>query len=326
MVNTFVPPVNIRLSQLTNQDGNPLELWSNASPDEIEVIIRSVYRQVLGNAYVMESERLVVPESQLKAGEISVREFVRQVAKSELYRSRFFDNCYRYRAIELNFKHLLGRAPNDYQEAVFHSQILDKSGFDTDVDSYIDSDEYLNAFGESIVPFYRGYQTENQTTMLGFTNMLQLVRSNSSSDKEITTGNTAKLTRSLISNSPYGKAKLTDVNALLAELFKPKSQPEVVTYLQVNQVKPAPPESDIQRQLQQQNAEIAALKQQLAELRPFANIGTFQTSGDWQVSPAGGDTQKQEIAALQEQIADARRLATIGEAKLNRWRDRVFRG
>jgi phycoerythrin-associated linker protein len=322
MVNTFVPPVNIRLSQLINQDANPLELWGNASPDEIEVIIRAVYRQVLGNAYVMESERLVVPESQLTAGEITVREFVRQVAKSELYRSRFFDNCYRYRAIELNFKHLLGRAPNNYQEAVFHSQILDESGFDADVDAYIDSDEYLNAFGENIVPFYRGYKTENQTTMLGFTNMLQLVRSNSGSDKEITTDNAAKLTRSLISNSPYGKVKVTDVNALLAEILKPKL-PEEPTVVYSQQT---PSQSDIERQLQQKNAQIAALKQQLAELRPFANIGAFQTSGSWQVSPKGGDTQKQEIAALEEQIADARRLATIGEAKLNRWRDRVFRG
>ncbi|AFZ00390.1 phycobilisome rod-core linker polypeptide [Calothrix sp. PCC 6303] len=324
MLNTFVPPLNIGLSQLINEDGNPLELWGNASPDEIEVIIRGVYRHVLGNAYVMESERLVVPESQLKAGEITVREFVRQVAKSELYRSRFFDNCYRYRATELNFKHLLGRAPNSYQEVAFHSQILDESGFDADIDTYIDSDEYLNAFGENIVPFYRGYQTDNQITMLGFTNMLQLVRSNSGSDKEITTGNTAKLTRSLISNSPYGKAKLTDINALLAEVLKPKL-PQEPTVIYSQQIQ-APSQSDIERELQEKNAQIAALKRQLADLRPFANIGAFQTSGDWQVSPEKVDTQKQEIAALQEQIADARRLATIGEAKLNKWRDRVFRG
>jgi hypothetical protein len=93
-----------------------------------ETIIRAVYRQVLGNAHVMESERLTVPESQFKQGRLSVREFVRQVAKSELYRSRFFDNCYRYRAIELNFKHLLGRAPATFDEMREHSAILDQAG------------------------------------------------------------------------------------------------------------------------------------------------------------------------------------------------------
>jgi phycoerythrin-associated linker protein len=81
------------------------------SPEELEVIIKLIYRQVLGNTYVMESERLTLPESQFKRSEINVREFIRLVAKSELYSSRFFSNCPRYRAIELNFRHLLGRAP-----------------------------------------------------------------------------------------------------------------------------------------------------------------------------------------------------------------------
>jgi phycoerythrin-associated linker protein len=54
---------------------------------------------------LLENVTKIVPESQLKQGIIDVREFVRQLAKLELYRSRFFDNVYRYRAIELNFKH-----------------------------------------------------------------------------------------------------------------------------------------------------------------------------------------------------------------------------
>ena len=28
----------------------PIELWTNASVDDIEIVIRTVYRQVLGNA------------------------------------------------------------------------------------------------------------------------------------------------------------------------------------------------------------------------------------------------------------------------------------
>ncbi|MDM9585137.1 phycobilisome rod-core linker polypeptide [Nostoc sp. GT001] len=202
----------------------PIELWTTASADDIEIVIRAVYRQVLGNAYIMESERLIVPESQLKQGIIDVREFVRQVAKSELYRSRFFDNVYRYRAIELNFKHLLGRAPDDYSETKHHSNILDEEGFEADIDSYLDSDEYLDAFGENIVPYYRGYKTQTGKKILEFTNMLQLLRSNSSSDKNLANNNEPQLVRSLITNVPYGRQKLTDINALLAEIFKPKPE------------------------------------------------------------------------------------------------------
>lgn len=177
-----------------------IELHSNDSPEEVEVVIRAVYRQVLGNSYIMESERLVVPESQLKRGEISVREFVRLVAKSDFYRWRFVDNCYRYRTIELNFKHLLGRAPNDYSEMVCHSQVLDERGFEADIDSYIDSDEYQENFGENIVPYHRGFTTQVGQKNVGFSRMFQLFRGYSSSDRA-QKQNQGRLTREITQNT-----------------------------------------------------------------------------------------------------------------------------
>lgn len=185
------------------EDTAPLELWPGRSEEEIETIIRAVYRQVLGNAYVMESERLTVPESQLKHGDISVREFVRQVGKSELYRSRFFDNCPRYRAIELNFKHFLGRAPDGYDEMKAHSAILDEGGFDAEIDSYIDSEEYQSAYGENFVPYYRGYKTMTGKKMVGFTHMFELLRGASSSDlKGNLSQNRPRLNRLVIQGIP----------------------------------------------------------------------------------------------------------------------------
>ncbi len=159
----------------------PVELLPGYSPDEAETVIQAVYRQVLGNAYVMESERLSIPESQFKSGEISVREFVRQVAQSALYRSRFFESCARYRYIELAFRHLLGRAPYDLEEMRAHSTILDAQGFESDIDSYIDSAEYQDTFGENTVPYLRGYKTEACTSMVQFTHFFELVRGSSSS-------------------------------------------------------------------------------------------------------------------------------------------------
>lgn len=159
----------------------PVEWVPGSSAQDLDVIIQAVYRQVLGNAYVMESERLVVPESQFKRGELSVREFVRQVALSDLYCSRFFTSCARYRAIELNFRHLLGRSPLDLEEMRSHSTILDTQGFNAEINSYIDSDEYQTTFGESIVPYIRGYKTEACQSMVQFTHTFQLLRGASSS-------------------------------------------------------------------------------------------------------------------------------------------------
>ncbi|MFN9534138.1 MAG: phycobilisome rod-core linker polypeptide, partial [Pseudanabaena sp.] len=159
----------------------PIESVLGQSSGEAETLILAVYRQVLGNAYVMESERLTVPESQFKRGELSVREFVRAVAKSDLYMTRFFSNCPRYRAIELNFRHLLGRPPLDLEEMRGHSTTLDIKGFAADIDTYIDSDEYQNTFGENFVPYIRGYKTEACQTMVQFTHTFELVRGASSS-------------------------------------------------------------------------------------------------------------------------------------------------
>jgi phycoerythrin-associated linker protein len=181
----------------------PVEWVSGLSPDDTETVIKAVYRQVLGNAYVMESERLAVPESQFKRGELSVREFVRAVAKSELYRSRFFTSCARYRAIELNFRHLLGRPPLDLEEMRGHSTILDTQGFEADIDSYLDSDEYQNTFGENIVPYIRGYKSDACQSMVQFTHTFQLVRGASSSSlKGNLAGKKPRLNSLVIQSTP----------------------------------------------------------------------------------------------------------------------------
>lgn len=136
------------------------ELWEASSADEKTAVIRAVYNQVLGNPYVMESERLLGAESQLCNGTLSVREFVRAVAKSDFYRARYFESCAPYRFVELNFKHLLGRAPSDQAELSAHIQTAINQGYDAEIDSYIDSQEYSEKFGENIVPYYTGAKTE----------------------------------------------------------------------------------------------------------------------------------------------------------------------
>ncbi|MCG5058262.1 MAG: phycobilisome linker polypeptide [Limnoraphis sp. WC205] len=192
-----------RLGVSLFEETPPLELIPGRSEEEVESIIRAVYRQVLGNAYVMESERAIVPESQFKRGQLSVREFVRAIGKSDLYRSRFFETSPRYRFIELNFKHFLGRTPNGLEEMRIHSTILDTKGFEAEIDSYLDSNEYQNAYGESFVPYYRGYKSQPGQTMVGFTHMFAMLRGASSSDlKGSLSGKEPVLNKYVIQNIP----------------------------------------------------------------------------------------------------------------------------
>jgi len=192
-----------RLGVALFEETPPWEMIPGRSDEEAESIIRAVYRQVLGNAYVMESERAAIPESQFKRGELSTREFVRAVGKSDLYKSRFFDTCPRYRFIELNFKHFLGRAPDGLEEMRAQSTILDTQGFEAEIDSYLDSDEYQNAYGESFVPYYRGYKTQPGKNMVGFTHLFALARGASSSDlKGSLSGKSPVLNQYVIQETP----------------------------------------------------------------------------------------------------------------------------
>jgi hypothetical protein len=177
----FGPASLLGVERFAQESEAPLELIPGDDDAKKEQIITAVYKQVLGNAYVMESERQLVAESQFKLGELSVREFVRSIAKSELYKARFFDACPRYRYIELAFRHLLGRAPVDFQEMRNHAERLDSKGYDADIDSFLDSDDYQSTFGEWTVPYQRGWKTESCGTMQEFTWSFQLLRGNSSS-------------------------------------------------------------------------------------------------------------------------------------------------
>lgn len=125
----------------------------------------ALYRQVFGNVYLMESERaeLAIAESDFLLGRSNTRDFVLQMALSNSYRKRFFDKSGPYRFIELNCKHLLGRGPRDQAEISYHVQLLMSEGYEAEIRSYIESEEYEERFGACDVPrfIYEGTYPKN---------------------------------------------------------------------------------------------------------------------------------------------------------------------
>ncbi len=190
-----------RLGTTAYSDAKPLELRNNWSPAEAQIVIRAVYRQVLGNDYLMANERLVGLESLLCNGQITVRDFVRGVAKSDLYKNKFFHAVFQTRAIELHCKHLLGRAPYNESEVIDHLDRYQTQGYDADIDSYIDSNEYDENFGDSIVPYCRSFQYQIGQQTKGFTRMFRLYRGYANSDTSQVAGSKSRLASELGSNS-----------------------------------------------------------------------------------------------------------------------------
>jgi phycoerythrin-associated linker protein len=179
-------------------EADAIELRHNSSEEDLQAVIRAAYRQVLGNAHVMESQRLTSAESQLRNGDITVRGFVSAIAQSDLYRSLFFETSSPYRFIELNFKHLMGRAPQDQAEISEHVQRYNNDGYAADINSYIDSEEYAANFGENMVPNACGSRTQTGIKNVSFNRIFALTRGFAAND----IGKSAKLIGDLGGNRP----------------------------------------------------------------------------------------------------------------------------
>ena len=295
----------------------------------------------------MESERLLRAESQFRYGWLTVQDFVRAVAKSPLYRSLFFDAFPRYQFTELNFKHLLGRIPRDYAEIFHHSQILDNEGFEADIDSYIDSDEYMETFGLNIVPFWRGSQSQVGQNSLGFVSSNKFKDSYSISDRAIGSEADTSLTLMRQASSPYTR-KSGDAEGLLWDLFNIGPSAKFISRTtQYQQNSNTTEFLNLKQECQEKDALIVKLRAQLEASRPAASIG-MSVLGTWQPdSPslsasidasdadnldgisyfdlkAYRDRQDNAIEELKSKISDAIRYEVMASSRLNRWRGRSF--
>nr|YP_008965829.1 phycobilisome linker polypeptide [Porphyridium purpureum]6KGX_1H Chain 1H, Phycobilisome linker polypeptide [Porphyridium purpureum]6KGX_YH Chain YH, Phycobilisome linker polypeptide [Porphyridium purpureum]7EZX_1P Chain 1P, Phycobilisome linker polypeptide [Porphyridium purpureum]7EZX_YP Chain YP, Phycobilisome linker polypeptide [Porphyridium purpureum]BAO23805.1 phycobilisome linker polypeptide [Porphyridium purpureum] len=133
------------------------------STDEKQSVISACYRQVferdISKAYGFSFSVL---ESQVKNGQISIKEFVRSLGKSSVYQKQFYQPYVNSRVVELAFRHFLGRNLSSLAEFQKFFAILSKKGLTGLVDSLINSREYSDYFNEETVPYIRGFGEEPQ--------------------------------------------------------------------------------------------------------------------------------------------------------------------
>ena len=127
--------------------------------DALLVAINALYKNIFGNLYLMQSERQIDIERKLRNGDITIREFARQVCKSTIYKDFYFNSISQYKSIKLRYKHILGRPIKSQTEVIQSSNIINNLGFEAHIDLLIDSDEYNNVFGEDIVPYMRSWNS-----------------------------------------------------------------------------------------------------------------------------------------------------------------------
>lgn len=142
---------------------------ANSDLGHAEEVIQSTYKQVFGNRHLMELDVNKSLEALFINGDLTVQGFVTALAQSDTYKKLFLENNNAYRFVELNFKHLLGRSPNDQTEVMEHVRRLHEEGYDAEIESYTYSEEYLTSFGVDQVPYNRSKQTVAGGRTINFT-------------------------------------------------------------------------------------------------------------------------------------------------------------
>jgi phycobilisome rod-core linker protein len=123
------------------------------SPTDMDNLIEAAYRQIFFHAFAADREPVL--ESQLRNGQITVRDFVRGLLLSDTYRRSFYNLNSNYRFVEQTVQRVLGRDVYSEQEKIAWSIVVVTKGLVGFVDDLLNSEEYLNAFGYDTLPYQR---------------------------------------------------------------------------------------------------------------------------------------------------------------------------
>lgn len=122
---------------------------------DVEELIWAAYRQIYSEHQMLKSNRQTFLESQLKYGQITVRDFIRGLAISDPFLRRNYQTNSNYRFVEMCVQRILGRDVYSEREKIAWSIVIANKGPQGFISELVDSDEYLNNFGDNTVPYQR---------------------------------------------------------------------------------------------------------------------------------------------------------------------------
>ena len=123
------------------------------SSSDMDNLIEAAYRQIFFHAFKWDREKIL--ESQLRNGQITVRDFVRGLLLSNTFRNSFYEKNSNYRFVEHCVQKILGRDVYSEREKIAWSIVVATKGYQGLIDDLLNSDEYLNNFGYDTVPYQR---------------------------------------------------------------------------------------------------------------------------------------------------------------------------
>jgi phycobilisome rod-core linker protein len=125
------------------------------SGTDMDALITAAYRQVFHEQQMISSNRQLFLESQLRSGQITVKEFIRGLVTSDAFRRLNYEVNNNYRFAEICVQRVLGRNVYGDREKISWSIVLATKGLLGFVDELLNSDEYTTNFGDNTVPYQR---------------------------------------------------------------------------------------------------------------------------------------------------------------------------
>jgi phycobilisome rod-core linker protein len=123
------------------------------SRSDMDTLIEAAYRQIFFHAFKWDREPFL--ESQLRNGQITVRDFIRGLLLSQTFYNSFYEKNSNYRFVEQCVQRVLGRDVYNEREKIAWSIVVATKGIQGFFDQLLDSEEYLDNFGYDTVPFQR---------------------------------------------------------------------------------------------------------------------------------------------------------------------------
>lgn len=120
---------------------------------DMDNLIEAAYRQIFFHAFKWDRESAL--ESQLRNGQITVRDFIRGLLLSKTFYNSFYEKNSNYRFVEHCVQKVLGRDVYNDREKIAWSIVVATKGIRGLVDELLNSQEYLDNFGYNTVPFQR---------------------------------------------------------------------------------------------------------------------------------------------------------------------------
>ena len=138
-------------------DDQPMIYSSESLPSGSgwDELIWAAYRQIYSEHQILKSDRQIFLESQLKNGQVTVRDFIRGLILSDPFRRNNYETNSNYRFVELCVQRVLGRDVYSEREKIAWSIVVATKGIEGFIDDLLNSDEYLDNFGFDTVPYQR---------------------------------------------------------------------------------------------------------------------------------------------------------------------------